>query len=510
MREMTVKKIKKKRRLLKLIRLHYPSLKFGNSYSMKCLLILSFCVFLWSSICMANDSLFGMSYAVVVGIDRYKHQKWADLPYPEKDASGMYNFLQSQNFEIKSFYGPQANREAILKYLKNLALQLHSKDRFLFFFSGHGATVPFGTKDYGYIIPFDGTDDLSTWISMDELELIADQMNNARHQLFLFDSCFGGMFGLKSTIMSSVSLDVPDYIRNVASRKSRQYITAGGKNEMVLADGPDGYSYFTGYLLKALKGEANTHPDGYITASEIHAYLVPAASNRQHTPSGGTFSGHEQGDFLFNTRSITTVKPEQDKPKENTLLKASPNNEPVEGGFLGNKKLSNISKIYREYAADLAERAERDKSGPGATRGYVEEYNNILEENKSVFKDDLFIKSLQQLTYLGDWYQTNKAVAIAARALAIYLKSLSSKEAFVKVTADLAERAERDKSGPGATRGYVREYNRLLRQVKYIYGDNLFIESLQPLKYSGDWSQTNKVVATSAKKLESLLSQTVN
>jgi len=300
---------------------------------MKRLLILFIGIYLLPGIGLAQETLFGKSYAVVIGIDRYENSKWPDLTFSENDAKGMYDFLQSQNFETEQFYGSQATRPAILNYLKNLALKLQSKDRFLFFFSGHGETKKFGTRDYGYIIPVDGTDNLSTWIGMDELELIAEQMNAARHLLFLFDSCFGGMFNVKSSLSSPYSND-PNYIKKMASRISRQYITAGGMEEEVLAEGPDGHSYFTSYLLKALGGKGDINPDGYITASELYTYLLPAASNRRHTPSSGTFAGHEQGEFLFKTKSASVGQQKPGEPGTDSLLKGAPKLEPIEAEYV--------------------------------------------------------------------------------------------------------------------------------------------------------------------------------
>jgi TRAP-type mannitol/chloroaromatic compound transport system substrate-binding protein len=286
--------------------------------------------------CWAQKTVFGKSYAVVIGINAYESYHWPDLPYPEKDAGGIADYLSLKGYKVKTFYGKNAKRQRIIDYLVDLAFRIEGRDRFIFFFSGHGETREAGKKEYGYIIPVDATEKPATWIGMVQLEDIADMMNAARHQLFLFDSCFGGMFGLKSS-MSGFNPGTPDYINKISSRKARQYSTAGGKDEQVLADGPDGYSYFTGYLLKALHGDANTNSDGYITASELRAYLVPAASNRYHTPSGGTFSGHEQGDFLFEVKTSGTVKKRTEPVSSKSLLKGGPKIDPVEAQYKAKK-----------------------------------------------------------------------------------------------------------------------------------------------------------------------------
>lgn len=251
----------------------------------------------------AATSLFGNSYAVVIGIDDYKHSRvWPDLPYANKDARGMATFLQNQGFEVRTLYDREATQRAIISALEDhLAPRLKENDRVLFFFSGHGETRPYGNEDHGYIVPQDGDKWPSTWISMEKLRELAWKMGAARHQLFIFDACFGGLFAAKGPL-STRDPDMPGYIEAVSKDKARQYLTAGGAREKVRAGGPKGYSYFTGYLLEALKqGKADTYRDGYITASELVAWLEPAASNPDHTPRGGTLGGHEQGDFLFQS-----------------------------------------------------------------------------------------------------------------------------------------------------------------------------------------------------------------
>ncbi|MCK9296692.1 MAG: SUMF1/EgtB/PvdO family nonheme iron enzyme [Desulfobulbaceae bacterium] len=268
------------------------------------------------------EELFGNSYAVVVGIDRYKSKQWDYLPHSVNDAKGMKLYLEAQGFQVKPFYGEEAVKDDIVSYLEDtLAPRITGQDRFLFYFSGHGETVHFGELDCGYIIPYEGEKGrYSTWISMDILRELSQKLGAARHQLYIFDSCFGGLFAEKGP-MSSIDEKFPNYIGRISSQKARQYLTAGGKDERVPASGPKaGYSYFTGYLLAALKdGKADLKPDGFITASELQAYLEAAASGSSQTPRGGTIAGHEQGNFLF--RSPFAARDELEEDATDSVMK---------------------------------------------------------------------------------------------------------------------------------------------------------------------------------------------
>ncbi len=254
---------------------------------------------------------FNKSYAVVVGISNYRNaNKWQKLDNAENDAKAMKEFLASQGFKVKSFIGAEATRDNIVSYMEDtLAPKLTQNDRFVFYFSGHGSTLKnVGGQDRGYLIPYDGETEqkASSWLSMEKLQELADKLDNARHQLFILDSCFGGLFAKKG-YMSTIPENTPSYITAVTGNRARQYLTAGGVNEETPTfsnlENYKSYSYYTAYLLKGLKeGAADTYQDGgFITASELDAYLGPAATTKDNKPRGGSFPGHEQGNFVFRS-----------------------------------------------------------------------------------------------------------------------------------------------------------------------------------------------------------------
>lgn len=250
----------------------------------------------------APFNLFGTSYAVVIGIDKYPNYKGADLPFGSKDAKAMSAFFKRKGFVVKEFIGTSATKPAILSYLEDeLSRSITANDRVVFYFSGHGETISRANTDFGYIIPYDASDKSSSWISMEDIHRLSKLMDAARHQLFIFDSCFSGLFDTKSSL--STYTYSPNYISRVSSNRARQYITAGGKNEKVPASGKHGYSYFTGYLLEALEGKANAYPDGFVTFYELASWLGAAAANQYSTPRADTLPGHEQGEFIFRMDS---------------------------------------------------------------------------------------------------------------------------------------------------------------------------------------------------------------
>ncbi len=248
----------------------------------------------------AIENSIGKSYAVVIGIGHYPSSQWPDLTFARKDAEGMATILRNQGFEVTTLYDEQATARQILMTLEDrLAPLLRPNDRILFFFSGHGHTQTLSGRDFGYLVPYDGGENFASLVSMELLHSLSNKMDAAKHQVFIIDACFGGQFAPAKSV-PGIRDSHPNYIEEITRRRSRQFLTAGGKNQQVLDGGPEGYSYFTGYLLQALRdGLGDLNGDGYITMNELTTYLVPLATNKYQTPGAGTLPGHGLGEFVF-------------------------------------------------------------------------------------------------------------------------------------------------------------------------------------------------------------------
>ncbi len=247
----------------------------------------------------ASAQFFDHSYAIVIGIDHYKFPTiWKPLGYAVKDATAMADLLRGEGFKVIPLYGTQATKQAILAAMQdNLAPRLGRADRVLVFFAGHGQTEMLGGEKRGYIVPYDG-DKSSSLISMADLRDQSSYMGNAKHQLFIMDSCYGGL--LAEMRDSVVDPHVPNYLQVVTDRLARQVLTAGGEGQEVVDGGPKGHSVFVDALLEGLQdGLADLNGDGYITFHELVAYVTPRASNAYQTPGDGVLPGHQEGEFLF-------------------------------------------------------------------------------------------------------------------------------------------------------------------------------------------------------------------
>lgn len=239
------------------------------------------------------------SWAVVIGIDDY--QKWPKLQYAGRDADAIRQALIEklgfQDNHVILLKNRDATRSQILSLLNGKLGQgkMQRDDRVFVFFSGHGATRKLSSgRDLGYIIPVDSDpQNMATdAIPMTELQNIAEHLP-AKHLLFVMDSCYSGL-GLTRGGSSQ------NFLKENARRVARQMITAGGADQMVMDGGPGGHSIFTWTLLQGLAGKADLNGDGFITGTELAAYVSPAVSSvSRQTPAFGSLPGSEGGEFVF-------------------------------------------------------------------------------------------------------------------------------------------------------------------------------------------------------------------
>ena len=74
-------------------------------------------------------------------------------------------------------------------------------------------------------------------------------------------------------------------------------------------------------------------------------------------------------------------------------------------------------------------------------KGWIAEYNRLVNEAKSAFENDPHVRSLKTLGYSGDAPQAADAAATAAKGLEVYMTSFMSHEAFTASASSLAKRS---------------------------------------------------------------------
>jgi hypothetical protein len=150
----------------------------------------------------------------------------------------------------------------------------------------------------GYIVPRDAPlpaqnkpEFMKKSVDMKTIEGYAHRIQ-AKHTLFLFDSCFSGA-------IFDIVRAVPAAISYKTALPVRQFITAGAADESV----PD-RSIFKGQLIEGLQGEADRNSDGFVTGTELGEFLQEKVVNYtrggQHPQYGKIRDPNlDKGDFVF-------------------------------------------------------------------------------------------------------------------------------------------------------------------------------------------------------------------
>lgn len=203
-------------------------------------------------------------YVLSVGISDYRYI--SDLQKTENDAREFSELYMTHTKNVTTLLGSQATRENILSSLRSCFAKAGADDIVVFFFSGHG--------DKGGLCAYD-TKGRSTLVTYAEVQKAIGSCKAANKQLFI-DACYsGGLRDGKKTARPATTARPPlsDTQGIMLFLSSR---TGETSQENRWADN----GFFTQYLIKGLKGAADTDSDRIITAKEIFTYVSAKVSER--------------------------------------------------------------------------------------------------------------------------------------------------------------------------------------------------------------------------------------
>lgn len=240
--------------------------------------------------------LYDESHALLIGISDYT-AGWTDLESVPGELAEVGGALEAQGFNVESHLDldHQTMKRVFEQFIARHGYA--TENRLLFFFSGHGYTRAQGEK--GYLVPADAPDPrdddtgfLRSALSMTQILAWARQIE-AKHALFMFDSCFSG------TVFKARNLpNYPQHITTATGLPTRQFITAGSAGDEVPAQ-----SVFTPAFIDALRyGWADLDKDKYVTGTELGLYLrktVPQYTRQ--VPQFGSIQDYKlsRGDYVF-------------------------------------------------------------------------------------------------------------------------------------------------------------------------------------------------------------------
>lgn len=300
--------------------------------------------------------LYKGSFALIIGESDYWYMK--KLPGVVNDVIEVKKALENQGFSVTIALDqakPQLEK-SISDFIARYGQEVDN--RLIIYFAGHGynLTTNFG-EELAYILPVEApvptpqnqSEFQETCLEMAQLDTYIKRIQS-KHALFLFDACFSGSLfeNMRST---------PDYINNNTLKPVRQFITSGMSDEMV----PD-HSIFCVQFVQALLGEGDTDHDGYLTGTELGAYLYKTVTNysknTQHPQYGKIRNPiFDKGDFVFVLKNILdTTNPDFN---DDTRISKS-ETKPSENGTIKKTSETPFQRVYVDSSQYYAKKGETD------------------------------------------------------------------------------------------------------------------------------------------------------
>lgn len=219
---------------------------------------------------------FPEDWGFIIGIEDYAHLP--TVTYAKKDALIMRDYfrriLRVPEENIIMLIGSDATRARIQGYLeKYIPSNVESDTTLYVYFAGHGAPG-INTGD-PYLIPYDGDTRFIEQTGYKLKKLYEDlQKLDIRQSYVFLDSCFSGAASRAAEMLSEGTRPALLNVKDVELfDDSIVSFSASSAGQTSIGYPETGHGLFTYYLLRALKGEADSDDDQWISIKEVYDYV---------------------------------------------------------------------------------------------------------------------------------------------------------------------------------------------------------------------------------------------
>jgi hypothetical protein len=217
-------------------------------------------------------------YALVIGISKYR--SIPEVKYAAKDAEIVSRYLETVGgvpaANIKLLKNDSATRADIVSSVEEwLPRRVKPSSKVYVYYAGHGTPDP--KTNEAYIVPYEGEPGYQKKLyALNKLyKSLGDLPSD--NVFVMLDSCFSGSGG--RSVIPEGSRPVSLSIENPVLAGEGVVVLAASKGDEISSDYERvKHGLFTYFLLKGLKGDADTGNDGIVDISELYLYVSDRVS----------------------------------------------------------------------------------------------------------------------------------------------------------------------------------------------------------------------------------------
>ncbi|WP_447975034.1 caspase family protein [Nitrospira sp. Kam-Ns4a] len=230
--------------------------------------------------------------ALVIGISQYRDESIPQVRYARRDAEIMAAYLESvagvSRSKMKVLLDEGATSSDLAAYVEEwLPRQVKPDTTVFVYYAGHG--MPNLSNGKAFLVPYDGHPDFTSKLyPLDRLYEKLDSLPS-KQVVVMLDSCFSGATG-RSVLPSGAR--PMGLVMDMGATVKKAVVLSAASGTQISSDYDDqGHGLFTYFLLKGLRGEADTDGNGTIQVEELYDFVrdqvTKVASeklNRDQTP----------------------------------------------------------------------------------------------------------------------------------------------------------------------------------------------------------------------------------
>jgi hypothetical protein len=245
----------------------------------------------------------GVSYFLIVAVEKYHDIKINPVAFAEADAKGLVKAWQDLGYDPGDFtvlINNQATKTAIETHVKRLSSKAGKEDRIIVFFAGHGTSI----SGENLIVPVDAVYSSllkDTCVPINTILHYLREAESTRNLLFL-DCCHSGLLPTDGGRRVSTVFSTEDLVNLLRDEEYCVGFASCKTDQESISSPVVRHGIWTHLLIEALSGNADegTYEAGILTSENLQTWL------RRETPAlikKHKMGTHEQTPMAFGSWS---------------------------------------------------------------------------------------------------------------------------------------------------------------------------------------------------------------